>query len=158
MMDRAVSLLLSPTFICSPPSHSPPFFPPARRYSGINGGVGPVHKRSWLLQSARALLCNHVRNSSKLATQGHKDNNNEENLSVQKGMFGGPAATVKGQPRARAHTHTQSRPCPRSRSRTHPCEPAATLSPATAVPRPARGPPAALWPPARLPRAGLRSL
>lgn len=103
MTDRALilNLYLLPSLPFS--LHS---FPLLRRYSGINGGVGPEHKRSWLLRSARAPLCNHVRNSSKLATQEHKDNNNEENPSVQKGMFRAPAATVKGHIRARAQTNS----------------------------------------------------
>lgn len=83
--------------------------PPHPRYSGINGGVGLRHRRSWLLRSARALLCNHVRNSSKLATLEHKDSNNGENPSVQKGMFGALAAAVKGHTLTHSHMHSHAR-------------------------------------------------
>lgn len=149
MTDRALilNLYLLPSLPFS--LHS---FPLLRRYSGINGGVGPEHKRSWLLRSARAPLCNHVRNSSKLATQEHKDNNNEENPSVQKGMFRAPAATVKGHIRARAHRLTRARVHALAATRTHagtgsdPSPPPAGMR----SPTPARGP--GLAPPQRRPR------
>lgn len=70
---------------CSPPRI--PSFPPHRRCWGIKAAAAPYTNAAGSVWSAWALLWNHDKNSSKLATLKHKENNNRKSPSVQKGMF-----------------------------------------------------------------------
>lgn len=64
-----------------------PAFPPHRPCWEIKAAAAPYTNAAGSVWSAWALLWNHDKNSSKLATLKHKENNNRKRPSVQKGMF-----------------------------------------------------------------------
>lgn len=75
--------------ICPCPFEDPSV-PPHRRCWGIKAAAAPYTNAAGSVWSAWALLWNHDKNSSKLATLKHKENNNRKSPSVQKGMFQAP--------------------------------------------------------------------